>query len=102
MSTLRHGDIVRVEDEPGAVLWAVVSNDLRNAALPNVLAARIVPLVKSPGPTAVELTAEDTYGGQFVLADFISTINASKAAPAGRLSPATTAALSAALRAALP
>lgn len=101
MSALRRGDIVRVEDEPGAVLWVVVSNDLRNAALPNVLAARIVPVTKSPGPTAVRLTEDDPYNG-YVLADFVSTINTNRLAPAGRLSPATANAVSAALRAAMP
>lgn len=101
MSALRRGDIVRVEDEPGAVLWAVVSNDLRNAALPNVLAARIVPVAKAAGPTAVQLTNDDPYNG-YVLADFVSTINTNRLAPAGRLSPDTANAVSAALRAAMP
>lgn len=101
MSGLRRGDVVRTENEPGALLWVVVSNDLRNANLPNVLLARIVPVTKSPGPTAVELGAGDPYTG-FVLADFISTVNDSKLAPAGRLSPATIDAVSRALRAAMP
>jgi len=101
MSELRRGDVVRAENEPGAVLWAVISNDLRNASLPNVLVARISPVGKSASPTAVELTAGDPYTG-YVLADFISTINASKLAPAGRLSPATVDAVSRALRASMP
>lgn len=101
MSELRRGDVVRTDTEPGAVLWAVVSNDLRNASLPNVLVARISPVGKSAGPTAVELSSGDPYTG-FVLADFISTVNASKLAPAGKLSPATIDAVSRALRASMP
>ena len=101
MSGLRRGDVVHTEAEPGAVLWVVVSNDLRNAALPNVLIARISPLVKSPGPTAVALSDSDPYTG-FVLADFIATANADRLAPAGRLTPDTLDAVSRALRAAMP
>jgi mRNA interferase MazF len=101
VSALRRGDVVRAEDEPGAVLWVVVSNDLRNATLSTVLAARIMPVVKSASPTAVELRGDDPYNG-YVLCDYLSTINASKLSPAGRLSPATIEAVSRALRASMP
>lgn len=101
MSAFHRGDVVRTEEEPGALLWVVVSNDLRNAALPNVLLARISPVGKGSSPTAVELKGDDPYTG-FVLADFISTVRASNLAPAGRLSPATIDAVSRALRASMP
>lgn len=101
MSALRRGDVVRSETQPGALLFAVISNDERNATLPTVLLARIVPVVKRPGPTAIQLGADDPFTG-YVLADYVSTVPVAELASSGRLTAGTVAALSAALRVSMP
>jgi mRNA interferase MazF len=100
VSDLRRGDVVRAESLPGGLLWVVVSNDARNAALNTVVLVRITPVIKTESPTIVPLSPVDPYTG-FVLADYLVTELASDLAPSGRLTRATLDAITVALRIAL-
>lgn len=97
------GQVYNVDLGHGPKPWVIVSNNSRNRNLETVLAARITTTSKNAHvPTVVPLSAADPLVG-FVLADdIVQLFHDELSASSGALSSATMAALSRALRVAIP
>lgn len=103
MSPMR-GQVFRVDLGHGAKPWVVLSNNQRNRNLDTVLAARITTTTKNAHvPTVVALdAAADPLVGCVLVDDIVQLYHDELTVPAGGLSVATMARISAALRIALP
>jgi mRNA interferase MazF len=97
------GQVFSVDLGHGPKPWVIVSNNARNRNLDTVLAARITNTSRSAHvPTVVPLTAADPLVG-FVLADdIVQLFHEELSDNRGALSASTMAAVSRALRVALP
>jgi mRNA interferase MazF len=95
------GDIIQARTGGRTDVWAVISNDIRNTELDSVLAARVL-AVGGASPTRVATGDHDPLIG-FISADHLVTIYRDEVHDRiGTLAPATEAALSRALRIAMP
>ncbi len=82
--------------------WVIISNNQRNKALDDVLAARITTTPKANLPTAVKLPVGEVVTG-WILTDHISLLYTDElTAPIGALPPQVMRQLSDALRIAIP
>jgi mRNA interferase MazF len=101
MSAPLRGQVYSVDIGHGPKPWVVVSNNLRNRQLDDVLAARITTTTKVELPTVVRLEAADPLVG-VVLADEIELLFRDElTTPLGALSPGTIMKLNQALKIAL-
>jgi len=102
MTALR-GQLFWVDLGHGRKPWLVVSNDARNRNLETVIAARVTTTQKhAAGPTVVPLSPEDPLVGHILVDDLVQLYEDELTQSAGAVTPATLAAVSAALRIALP
>jgi mRNA interferase MazF len=96
------GQVYRADIGFGLKPWLVVSNDLRNRALPNVLAVRLTTSPKRADlPTWVPLAPDDPLAGHAVVDDLQQLDRDELADLLGALSPGTILAVNDALRIAL-
>ncbi|MBO0843688.1 MAG: type II toxin-antitoxin system PemK/MazF family toxin, partial [Nocardioides sp.] len=86
-------------DEPK--LLVVVSNNRRNARLPQVLAARLTTTAKPALPSIVELAHPEVYVGRIVCDDIVEVYKDEVLSVVGGLSPRGVQALNRGLKAAL-
>ena len=95
------GQVYRIDTGHGPKPWVVVSNNVRNRQLSDVLGARISTTIKTELPTIVRLEPADPLAG-VVLADEIEPLFRDElTTPLGALSPGTIMKLNRALRIAL-
>ncbi len=101
MSLPMRGQVYRVDVGHGPKPWVVVSNNLRNRQLDDVLAARISTTPEVELPTIVRLEPADPLAG-VVLADEVEPLFRDElTTPLGALSPGTIIKLNQALKIAL-
>lgn len=101
MSAPIRGQVYRVDAGYGPKPWVVVSNNVRNRQLDDVLAARITTTSKPELPTIVRLEPEDPLVG-VVLADEVEPLFRDElTTQLGALSPRTIMRLNRALKIAL-
>lgn len=102
MTALR-GQLFWVDLGHGAKPWLVVSNNVRNRNLDTVIAARVTTTGKNSAlPTVVPLAAADPLTGHVLVDDLVQMYHDELSRAAGAVSAPTMAAVSAALRVALP
>jgi mRNA interferase MazF len=95
------GQVYRVDTGQGPKPWVVVSNNVRNRQLSDVLGARITTTIKTELPTIVRLEPADPVVG-VVLADDIEPLFRDELTTLlGALSPGTITKLNRALKIAL-
>ena len=83
--------------------WLIVSNNHRNHHLDSAIGARITTTVKNAHlPTVIELAATDPLVGVVLCDDLVQIYRDELDTLLGTLTPATTQAVSAGLRVALP
>ena len=101
--TAQRGQLFWVDLGHGAKPWLVVSNNARNRNLETVIAARVTTTSKNAAlPTVVPLAAADPLTGYVLADDLVQLYQDDLTKAAGAVSGQTMAAVSAALRIALP
>jgi len=99
----QRGQLYWVDLGHGPKPWLVVSNNSRNRNLETVLAVRVTTTIKnSTLPTVVPLAPADSLVGHILADDVVQLYRDELTSLAGAVSPATMAAVSAALRFAMP
>ncbi|KAA2266108.1 type II toxin-antitoxin system PemK/MazF family toxin [Solihabitans fulvus] len=96
------GQVYRVDLGHGPKPWVIVSNNVRNRQLDDVLAARITTTDKPVLPTVVRLSSADQpLVGSILADDIVQLYRDELATPVGALSPQTLMKLNSALAIAL-
>lgn len=102
MNPPMRGQVYRVDLGHGPKPWVVISNNVRNRQLNDVLAARITTTNKIALPTIVPLgSAEVPLVGSILADDIVQLYQDELTTPVGTLSPSTITKLNAALAIAL-